>query len=104
MKKSLRFRANYFQSLAYFHLFSRFYVFISLPKLHTYDVYVFLFFSNMKAHLLYRSGEREFIARRNNDSMKKRKKEENMRKFRWVPFLIKKLEYGEDMLEKFVSL
>lgn len=23
-----------------------------------------------------------------------------MRKFRWVPFLIKKLEYGEDMLEK----
>lgn len=28
----------------------------------------------MKAHLLYRSGEREFIARRNNDSMKKEKK------------------------------
>lgn len=54
----------------------------------------------MKAHLLYRSGEREFIARRNNDSMKKEKKEENMGKFRWVAFLIKKLEYGEDMLEK----
>lgn len=40
------------------------------------------FFFNMKAHLLYRSGEREFIARRNNDSMKKEKKEENMGKFR----------------------
>lgn len=44
--------------------------------------FLFSFFFNMKAHLLYRSGEREFIARRNNDSMKKEKKEENMGKFR----------------------